>query len=177
MTKHKTKRRRQKGGAWYDPLGLFTSDTTVSEPYASGSYASSPSIKATAKKTVEDINAIIGSAAQSGIDAANNLASNVTSSFSSPSNSYSPTPSNSYSPSGGRNRRRSRRMKGGKGNLGLTYYATPVAEMNVAKPTTIQFYEQGVNQYSIKGGSRKRKSHRHKTKKHRRSRNKKTLKN
>jgi hypothetical protein len=60
-------------------------------------------------------------------------------------------------------------MKGGKGNLGLTYYATPVAEMNVAKPTTLQFYANGIDQYSIKGGSKKHRSRKRKSKKNRRN--------
>ena len=58
--------------------------------------------------------------------------------------------------SGGKRRKRSRSMKGGKGGLGLTYYATPVSGMKVAEPTSWQFYANGTNQYSVKGGSRKR---------------------
>ena len=61
--------------------------------------------------------------------------------------------SNSY---GGKRRRHSRTMKGGKGGLGLTYYASPVSGLKVAEPTTWQYYANGTNQYSVKGGSRKR---------------------
>lgn len=57
---------------------------------------------------------------------------------------------------GGRRRRYRRTMKGGKGGLGLTYYATPVSGLRVAEPTTWQYYANGTNQYSVKGGSRKR---------------------
>jgi hypothetical protein len=38
-----------------------------------------------------------------------------------------------------------RRLRGGKGGLGLTYYATPVSGLRVAEPT-----------YWIKGGTRRR---------------------
>lgn len=53
---------------------------------------------------------------------------------------------------GGRRRRKTRRvLRGGKGGLGLTYYASPVSGVKVAEPTNW-----------IKGGSRRRKSRRHK---------------
>jgi hypothetical protein len=49
-------------------------------------------------------------------------------------------------------------MHGGKGDLGLTYYASPVQGANVAEPT-----------YWIKGGSRRRKSRKaRRTRRHRR---------
>jgi hypothetical protein len=51
-------------------------------------------------------------------------------------------------------------MKGGKGGLGLTYYATPVSNMKVAEPTYWEVYANGTNQYNIKGGSKKRKTKR-----------------
>lgn len=62
--------------------------------------------------------------------------------------------------SGGRRRKRARSMKGGKNGLGLTYYAAPVEGLSVAQPTTWKFYENGTNQCSIKGGSRKRRNRR-----------------
>jgi hypothetical protein len=49
-------------------------------------------------------------------------------------------------------------MKGGKGGLGLTYYATPVSGLNVAEPTSWQYYANGTNQYTVKGGSKRRHS-------------------
>ena len=57
---------------------------------------------------------------------------------------------------GGKRKRNVRSMKGGKGGLGLTYYASPVSGLRVAEPTSWQFYANGTNQYSVKGGSRKR---------------------
>ncbi len=59
---------------------------------------------------------------------------------------------------GGRRKRRARSMKGGKGGSNLAYYAAPVSGLKVAEPTTWQYYANGVNQYSVKGGSRKRRS-------------------
>ena len=70
--------------------------------------------------------------------------------------------------SGGKRRKRSRSMKGGKGGLGLTYYATPVSGMKVAEPTSWQFYANGTNQYSVKGGSRKRRGRGRKSRRTRR---------
>ena len=46
-----------------------------------------------------------------------------------------------------------RRMRGGKGGLGLTYYATPVSGIKVVEPNEWLLYNNGVNQ---QGGSRKR---------------------
>jgi hypothetical protein len=60
---------------------------------------------------------------------------------------------------GGKKRRRSRTMKGGKGGLGLTYYASPVSGIKVAQPTT------WIN-YSTKGGSRRRRTNKRKTRRH-----------
>lgn len=54
-----------------------------------------------------------------------------------------------------------RRMRGGKGGLGLTYYATPVSGIKVVEPNEWLLYNNGVNQ---KGGSRKRRSRKHKCK-------------
>jgi hypothetical protein len=63
-----------------------------------------------------------------------------------------------------------RRMRGGKGGLGLTYYATPVSGIKVVEPNEWLLYNNGVNQ---QGGSRKRrcktrrcKTRRRKSRKH-----------
>jgi len=70
----------------------------------------------------------------------------------------SPSQSTYTSAVGGRKRRR---MRGGKGGLGLTYYATPVSGLKVVEPNEWLLYNNGANQ---KGGSRKRRC---KTKKRR----------
>jgi hypothetical protein len=76
-------------------------------------------------------------------------------------NSYqNPQQEQQMSSYGGKRRRRtmpkSKIMKGGKDGLGLTYYASPVSGIKVAQPTSWQYYANGTNQYSVKGGSKKR---------------------
>jgi hypothetical protein len=167
--KRNTMRKKQKGGFW----SPFSSDTE--DPNASksgffeniGSYFSSATDKA---------NAGLGTAASSITDSASSLSSSLSSSVSSSVSSLNPFASSasSTSPStsasstseppssyGGRRRMKTKRtaMKGGKGGLGLTYYATDVSNtgLKVAEPT-----------YWIKGGSRRkncrtrRKSRKHK---------------
>lgn len=48
-----------------------------------------------------------------------------------------------------------RRMRGGSN---LAYTAAPVSGLKVAGPNTWQYYANGTNQYSTKGGSRKRRN-------------------
>ena len=76
--------------------------------------------------------------------------------YSSASPAPAPTQVSSPSVTGGSRKRR--HMRGGKGGLGLGYYASPVQGANVAEPT-----------YWIKGGSRRRKSRKaRRTRRHRR---------
>lgn len=163
MTKHrKTQRRSQKGGEWYNPVSWF--GTSSGDPYAQkqtwGQWFSGKSGKA------EDALTTIGNNISSGttnmMNSANKLlSSNVdfTGSQQQPIQQQpiqqQPYPNPSY---GGKRRRHSRRMKGGKGGLGLTYYAAPVSGLKVAEPDSWQYYANGTNQYSVKGGSRKRKT-------------------
>jgi len=74
-------------------------------------------------------------------------------------------------PIGGKRAKRSKtmRMKGGKGGLGLSYYASPVSDLKVATPTYWEVYSNGTNQYTIKGGNRTKK-HGHKGRKSKNSR-------
>jgi len=90
-------------------------------------------------------------------------------------NSYqtpNPPQAQQMSAYGGKRRRKSmnksKRMKGGNGRLGLTYYASPVSGLKVAEPTSWQYYANGTNQYSVKGGSKRRRNQ--KSKKSRKSR-------
>ena len=66
---------------------------------------------------------------------------------------------------GGRRRRRRKTMKGGKGGLGLTYYASPVSGLKVAEPT--YWINQNTNT-NLTGGSRRRKRRTRKSRKSRR---------
>jgi hypothetical protein len=153
MTKNrrgKTRSKTQRGGVWYNPLTWFESD-----PY-----------KTESSSIITDANNFTTGAVDKLTNARDYVANTVSAQFSSsPDNATMPTteyrvpPSQPYS--GGKHRRKrrhSKTKKGGKGGLGLTYYATPVSGANVAQPTTLQFYENGTNQYSISGGSKRRKS-------------------
>lgn len=158
MTNHRKTRKKmrsQHGGFW-----PFTS----SDPYAQtwGNYflglGSNVSYKA--KGIVNDLNTDIGNVVASGMNAIKNTASNVTSTVSAPTSFPEPAPTSFPEPShtqpntyGGK---LGRIKKGGKGGLGLTYYASPVSWLKVAEPTSWQYYANGTNQYSVKGGSTKR---------------------
>ena len=149
----------------------------------------------TAKEGLNSANQYIGDTAEKSMNAASAGVNSVTQSVSSlnPLGSSSTTNANAVPPTGtgtfqanntnvnpvpstgtvsamgGRRRKRCRSMKGGKGGLGLTYYAAPVDGLKVAEPTSWQFYANGVNQYSVKGGSRKRRARKsRRTRRHKR---------
>lgn len=65
----------------------------------------------------------------------------------------------------GGSRRRRRSMKGGKGGLGLTYYASPVSDLKVVEPT---YWIVSKTNQGLAGGSRKKHRH-HNTKRNRRN--------
>ena len=144
MTKHRKYKRSQRGG--------FLSWLTGSEPDAP-SDPNAPSWLERTKASASGLGSWFGSS---------NEASGATSSYTptASTSSYTPTAStSSYTPTtpqtqtevvGGRKRRR---MRGGKGGLGLTYYATPVSGLKVVEPNEWLLYN---NMANLKGGSRKR---------------------
>lgn len=151
MTKHKrTKRISQKGGI----LGFFeTADQTAAVPNTSG--VQEKSVISDTLNSISDTTKNI----VAGTEGYLQQTKDKTSSWFSGLNLNPFSSSNEVTTTttvGGKRRRRARTMKGGKGGLGLTYYASPVSGLKVAEPTTLQFYANGTNQYSIKGGSRKR---------------------
>jgi len=187
MTKHRrTKRRSQKGGLF----GFGEPE----DPNAPGFWSKlknwGSSAADTTKEGVNTLETGLGNLGTQVSDTASSTISNLGEGLSSlnplgsssnngvppaPTNVVPPAPTNGVPPEttsvssyGGRHRRHARSMKGGKGGLGLTYYATPVSGLRVAEPTTLQFYANGTNQYSVKGGSRKRKGR--KSRKSRKSR-------
>jgi hypothetical protein len=155
MTKHRrtrrTTRRSQKGG-------LFGFGEPA-DPNAPGFFSKLMGYGSTAvKKTQEGINSLesglgnLGTKVGEGFNSINPFGSeNI-----SPATSTSTVPPATYSTQGGRGRKRAISMRGGKGGLGFTYYAAPVSGLKVAEPTSWQYYANGTNQYSVKGGSRKR---------------------
>ena len=185
MTKHRrTRRRGQKGGF----LGFWeSSESSFQQPQQSSDQGWFSWIGTKTKESADKINTGIGSAVTSASDTAKSGFSSMTEGITSLNpfgssdtsnvntvasngntgvnnvytgeNNVNPVPSTgTVSAMGGRRRKRCRSMKGGKGGLGLTYYAAPVDGLKVAEPTSWQFYANGVNQYSVKGGSRKRRA-------------------
>lgn len=141
MTKRKS-RKLQKGGDW-NPMTWFNTSSTQSwKDYFSN----------LGTKTTEGVGNLT-----------NNIENAITdmSTFQPEPTQTVPTtqtaPTTQIQTFGGRNkRRRQKRRRTMKGGLGLTYYATPVSGLMVAKPTTWQQYGNGTNQYSTKGGKKTR---------------------
>lgn len=173
MTKHRRTRRSQKGGFW-EYLGFGSS-----EPEDPNRQTVLDSTKEAVQFGLNTTENFLGTTATNATNAVSNAAENVKNSVLGlvSSNGTPPTTSTTISPTtysttavseGGRRRKGARNMKGGKGGLGLTYYASPVSGLKVAEPTSWQFYANGTNQYSVKGGSRKRKGRKsRRTRRHR----------
>ena len=185
MTKHRiTRRKSQKGGSWFDAINPFSSSeqttyapTGVEEPGLISNLSNSVS-GATSGLVSGASNLVSGteSMLSLSVEKAKGAVSNSGSWFSnlnpfSSGEEVVETQTTSYNPQqqtyGGRRRsktkrmRGTRQMKGGKGGLGLVYYATDVSNdrLMLAEPT-----------YWIKGGSmRRRRGH----KKHRKTHRKK----
>ena len=175
MTKHRkhrtTKRKSQKGGGWFDAINPFASSeqttyapTGVENPGLISNLSDSVS-GATSGLVSGASNLVSGTEnmLSSSVEKAKGAVSSSGSWFSNlnPFSSgeevvetqttvYNPQQQQAY---GGKRRRKSRKMRGGKGELGLTYYATDVSNdgLRVVEPT-----------YWIKGGSKRRKTRRHK---------------
>lgn len=153
MTKHRrTKRRSQKGGFW-----PFTSSDPSSDPNAQKGWFDWFGTKAT--DTGNDLNTLVGNAATKVSESMSNVSTQASellnkdvSLSGQPTTTDIPSTNYQYPATGGR-RRRAKSMKGGKGGLGLTYYATPVSGLKVVEPTRMA------------GGSRKRRRS-HRTRRH-----------
>ena len=161
MTRHKKQRRTRRsqrgGGVMYDWFGIGSPDAPVYQSPESqgwGDWFSGVGTKAKEEATnvITSADNIIGSAANTATEAVSGAANAVTSAVSSDTTQppYTSPPYNQGQVvGGGRRRRKSRKLhrsklRGGKGGLDLTYYATDVSGMKVADPT-----------YWIKGGSRR----------------------
>jgi len=181
MTKHKKPSKHSKsltGGAWYEPTTWFGS----SDPYApkkSWFSDTTGSVSEGASNLVNKTENLLGSTTsgiKNGLGSAWSSATNLMSPTTA-SSSISPITTNQpVIPIGGthikrirRTMAKSKKMKGGKGGLGLTYYATPVNTINVAEPTYWMTYNNNNNNntspYTIKGGSKKRRGQK-KTRRH-----------
>jgi hypothetical protein len=189
MTKHRKVRRtrRQRGGFW-----PFSSSEPV-DPYAPEKPGFFQGIGDFFSSGVKKTEEALGSAGTVVTDATNNAVDTITSigntdvpvPFVDQSNNQTGVPATGVpttdvqttgvattgiqGTSGGRRKRRARSMKGGKDGSNLVYYAAPVSGLKVVEPTTWQYYGNGVNQYSVKGGSKKRKSRKsRRTRRHKR---------
>ena len=153
MTKHRKYKRSQRGG--------FLSWFTGSEPDAP-SDPNAPSWLERTKASASGLGSWFGSSDEASGATSSYTPTASTSSYTptASTSSYTPqTQTSSYTPTtpqtqtevvGGRKRRR---MRGGKGGLGLTYYATPVSGLKVVEPNEWLLYN---NMANLKGGSRKR---------------------
>jgi hypothetical protein len=172
MTKHRktrTIKRGQKGG--FFGFGE-SSDSSVQQPQQSSWFSW---LGSKTKESADKINTDIGSAMTSASDTAKSGLSymvegigslnpfsssdkaNVDAISSTGSDAFEANNANIAAvPSTGTvgGKRRKRYIKGGSN---LAYYASPVSGLKVAGPTNWQYYANGTNQYSVKGGSRKRK--------------------
>lgn len=171
MTKHRrTKRKSQKGGGWFDAINPFaTSEQTTyaaTEVENPGLISNlSDSVSGAASGLVSGTSNLVSGTENmlsSSVEKAKGAVSSSGSWFSnlnpfSSGEEVVETQTTVYNPQqqsyGGKRRRKSRKMRGGKGELGLTYYATDVSNdgLRVVEPT-----------YWIKGGSKRRKTRRHK---------------
>ena len=181
MTKHRrTKRRSQKGG-FLEYFGFGSSEPEDPNAPKKTLLDSGKEAVQSGLNTTENFLGTASNNATSAIsDAAGNVKNSVLGLFSSNDTQQSSVPNTSNQPvlvsnqapmstQGGRRRRRSKSMKGGKGGLGLTYYAAPVEGLKVAEPKLWQYYANGTNQYSVKGGSRKRRGRKsRRTRRHKR---------
>lgn len=154
MTKHRrtrTRRKSQRGGDWYNPISWFgSSESTEVTSQPSGLSGAIDSVTGTTGALVSGTEDLL----QQAKEKSGSLLSSLNP-FSS-SQEVPATQVTEYNAVGGRRRRKTRRnLRGGKGGLGLTYYATPVSGLKVADPTTW-----------LKGGSRRRRRSR-KVRRHR----------
>lgn len=147
MTNHRkhrrTRRKGQKGGGWlYDWFGIGDPETSSQPIYDSQNQLGQPGQNQPG--LIQRFDDALGSAGEAVTGAASTVTGAVT-------NYVSPDQNQMNNAGiGGRRRRNSRRsqrmrQRGGKGGLGLTYYATEVSGLKVAEPTTW-----------LKGGSRRR---------------------
>ena len=159
-------RRRQRGGEWYNPVSWFSKQDINAQNRTWGQWLSNTT--ASSETALTDLSNNMSTGATKMMNSANQLlSSDVNLTGSQQQQQSYPTPYQNPQQTAIGGKKRIRRMKGGKGGLGLTYYASPVSGLKVVDPDSWQYYGNAVNQYSVKGGSR-----RSKIKKNRRTRRK-----
>lgn len=190
MTKHRKTRRSQKGGLFgffetpdpYAPKkpSLMESMFGTSTSTGTGTGYQNPtqpsSFFGSSSQPQSQSSSFFGSSnpnqSQSSSFFGNSNPNKNQGSFQSPAGNSSYGSGSGYGYGGKRGKRsmtkgmtKGKTMKGGKGGLGLSYYASPVSDLKVAEPTSWQYYANGTNQYSVTGGSKKRKNRTRKSRK------------
>ena len=145
MTKHKQTRKHQRGGDW-NPMTWFNT-STVNSNRSWGDWFNGVS-----SQTTEGLNSISSNVGNV-FNEATSFSTNstpVSTQQPIPVSTQQPIPAPTY---GGKRRcrKRNKTMKGGKGALGLSYYASPVHNIKVAEPTSWLHY-------GTKGGSRRQRT-------------------
>jgi hypothetical protein len=158
------KSRRVVGGAWYNPMSWFEKEE---EPSLFGPVEEKPLLQSVGEGAQD----LMQKADQKIVEASNAISSGVSSASQSVENTLNtdipltsePAPEPTYfqpsapaSSFGGKRRR----YKGGKGGLGLTYYASPVDGMKVAEPTYWEEYKGGAKRSRRRSRSRTQKKSR-----------------
>lgn len=157
MTK-KTRKGQKGGGSFWDYFGFGNSD-----PSGNLLQSASQNLTAVTNDATQYLTNATNDATQYLTNATNAVATETNGILQQAQNIIPNTnPAETTAYSGGKyKRRRNKTIKtkrGGKGGLGLTYYASPISGLKVAEPTTWQYYANGTNQYSVKGGSKKHKN-------------------
>jgi hypothetical protein len=172
-SKSKTKRRLQKGGVF----GLFDSSDNSSQSWGDWFSGLTNKAKESSSGLLNSANNSVGNVLSSASNSFNSTVSSASdflnkdvslTNTSPENNNPALTSATSVQPSisGGKRKNKHKytakkyKYKGGKGNLGLSYYATNVSNIKMADPTSWQYYSNGVNQYT-KGGSKRRKTRKH----------------
>lgn len=163
MTKHKKTKRNQKGGEWLNPATWFSSSQPTIQPSTSSQSWSDyifnfgNKAKQTTTGILNSADSFVGQTANTITEKTNQAIVSGNKLLNQDVNLTGNTTNQTY---GGKRKRHTKKMRGGKGGLGLTYYAAPVSGLQIAKPTTWQYYANGTNQYTVKGGSRKHRNKR-----------------
>jgi hypothetical protein len=179
MTKHRKvrrTRRSQKGGEYQDPNAQSSSWFSEITGFFSDVGDKTKDLLNTGNTMVGNATTAVVDTTKSGLSALNPFSSqdsptiapvstNAEPNMAMNANQVNTTGVVSTGSMGGNRKRRARSMKGGKGGLGLTYYAAPVSGLNVAEPT--YWINSNTNQPKV-GGSRRRKSRGRKSRRTRR---------
>lgn len=150
----RSRRLASRGGAWYNPFSWFEKEEPnylamqpEEKPLLESVGEGAQNLMQTADQKIMEASNAISSGVSSASEAVQDVLKTdipLTGTSEQPVYTQPVAPASSF---GGRRRARGRgrsqKQKGGKGGLGLTYYATPVDGMKVAEPTYWEEYKGG----------------------------------